>query len=491
VGNKKTSRERNAAGSGFALDRLKSWLDKAPSSPQPDRRFLFDEVRSIASPQPSDLPDTKGRTAKEFALFLLKAAAEIEHSLLVQYLYSAYSVNVRKETGEANPALEWRTTIRLVAREEMSHLVTVQNLLLLLGAGPYLDRPHIHQAEASLPLPFKLERLSIRSLAKYLIFESPSPDIEKNNPDIKSVLDEARSLVQQQGCVRIGRVGVIYSVLYWLFLKDDDPGPGAPFEPHEVRAFIEKYKKGFHLPDDLFADSSALSSRMANAVEWGVFEKNMHVDESSPRNRALSGLLWIMSQGEGPAIIEESHFTRFARIFRRFSAMGGKADELVFNVPENPFVKSKGRGATLQGTPIRNPRLRQWAEMLNIRYQMMLLEIFGALASRRTTERAERQTGTSLAVEEMIFVARIGQALPQMPTGRNEARGAAPFHTEPIPTTAAGRLRLIRQLREESIWLVAALYKDLRISEDPIVALEKSLLEDIARQDDKMTLFLA
>ena len=91
----------------------------------------------------------------------------------------------------------------------------------------------------------------------------------------------------------------------------------------------------------------------------------------------------------------------------------------------------------------------------------------------------------------MIFVARIGQALPQMPTGRNEPRGAAPFHTEPIPTTAAGRLRLIRQLREESIWLVAALYKDLRISEDPIVALEKSLLEDIARQDDKMTLFLA
>ncbi len=476
---------------GFALDRLKSWLDKPSSPAAPDRRFLLDEVRLNASAsQSSDLPDSKGLTAEKFALFLLKAAAEIEHSLVVQYLYAAYSVNDRKEAGEANPALEWKTTIRLVAREEMSHLVTVQNLLLLLGAGPYLNRPHIHQTEASLPLPFKLERLSIRSLAKYLMFESPSVDIENNNPDIKSVLDEARSLVQQQGCVRIGRVGVIYSVLYWLFLESDDPGPGSPFEPHEVRSFIEKYKEGFHLPDNLFNDSTAISSRMANAVEWGVFEKNMRVDESSPRNRALSALLWIMSQGEGPTIIEESHFTRFARIFRRFKTMGAKADELIFNVPENPFVKSKGRGA-LQGTPILNPRLMQWAEMLNIRYRLMLLDIFGALASPRTAEASQRQTGTSLATEEMIFVARIGEALPQMPTGRKEPRGAAPFHTEPIPKTAAGRSRLIRQLREESVQLVAALYKNIKISEDPIVALEKSLLEDIAKQDDTMALFLA
>ena len=217
----------------------------------------------------------------------------------------------------------------------------------------------------------------------------------------------------------------------------------------------------------------------------------MRVDESSPRNRALSALLWIMSQGEGPMIVEESHFNRFARIFRRFKSMGAKADELIYNVPENPFVKSTGRGATLQGTPILNPRLMQWAEMLNIRYRLMLLNIFGALSSRRTTEGAQRQTDTSLAREEMIFVARIGEALPQMPTGRNEVRGAAPFHTEPIPKTAAGRSRLIQQLREESVQLVAALYKNLRISEDPIVALEKSLLEDIAKQDDKITSFLA
>ena len=489
---KKTSRKQSTTNGGFALDRLKSWLDQPASLAAPDRRLLVGETKlSSSTSQPSELPDSKGLPPEEFALFLLKAAAEIEHSLLVQYLYAAYSVNAREDAGEANPALEWKTMIRLVAREEMAHLATVQNLLLLIGTGPYLDRPHIHQTEASLPVPFKLERLSIRSLAKYVIFESPSADIEQNNPEIKSVLDEARSLVQQQGRVRIGRVGVLYSVLYWLFLENDDPGPNSPFEPHDVRSFVEKYKPGFHLPNGLFNDSKTISSRMANAVEWSVYEKNMRLDESSPRNRALSALLWIMSQGEGPMIVEESHFNRFARIFRRFKSMGAKADELIYNVPENPFVKSTGRGATLRGTPILNPRLMQWAEMLNIRYRLMLLNIFGALSSPRTTEGAQRQTDTSLATEEMIFVARIGEALPQMPTGRNEARGAAPFHTEPTPKTAAGRSRLIQQLREESVQLVAALYKNLRISEDPIVALEKSLLEDIAKQDDKITSFLA
>src|SRR5439155_11479741 len=196
-----------------------------------------------------------------------------------------------------------------------------------------------------------------------------------------------------------------------------------------------------------------VSPRMANAVEWGVFEKNMRVDESSPRSRALSSLLWIMSQGEGPAIIEDSHFTRFARIFNRFKEMGAEADKLVFDVPDNPFVKLKGRDKNVQGAPMRNPRVAQWAEILNVRYRLMLLHIFGALESSRTTEGAKRQIDASMAVKEMEFVRCIGEALPQMPAGRKGPRGAAPFHAEPIPKTSAGRSRLFGQLRDESVRL--------------------------------------
>ena len=71
---------------------------------------------------------------------LLRAGAEIEHSLAVQYLYAAYSIDETSHAPRNLTSLEWKTHLRLVAREEMAHLVTVQNLLLALGQEPHLNR---------------------------------------------------------------------------------------------------------------------------------------------------------------------------------------------------------------------------------------------------------------------------------------------------------------------------------------------------------------
>jgi hypothetical protein len=61
---------------------------------------------------------------------LLQIAAEVEHALLIQYLYGAYSMAL----PEKDPR---RKTFSDVAVEEMSHLMTVQNLLLAIGSPPY------------------------------------------------------------------------------------------------------------------------------------------------------------------------------------------------------------------------------------------------------------------------------------------------------------------------------------------------------------------
>ncbi len=114
-------------------------------------------------------------TARDFAIYLLQAGAEIEHSLLVQYLYAAYSVDERAGNDKENIGLLWKTQIRLVAREEMAHLVTVQNLLLSLKTGEvYLNRGSINKNVKNQPLPFQLEPLSERSLGKYVLFDSPA-----------------------------------------------------------------------------------------------------------------------------------------------------------------------------------------------------------------------------------------------------------------------------------------------------------------------------
>ncbi|MBV8510982.1 MAG: hypothetical protein JO289_12530, partial [Xanthobacteraceae bacterium] len=92
-------------------------------------RQLFDLIHPEGDPKkPREL------TWYEYVLVLLQIGASIEHALMVQYLYAAYSL------ADTEPAKRWRETLLAIAREEMGHLLTVQNILTLLG-GPFnLDR---------------------------------------------------------------------------------------------------------------------------------------------------------------------------------------------------------------------------------------------------------------------------------------------------------------------------------------------------------------
>jgi hypothetical protein len=121
---------------------------------------------------PSDSLHDPPLQPRDEAVFLLTAAAEVEHALMVQYLYAAYSVRV------AGPQAATLRTVQdllvQIAREEMGHLATVQNLLRLVGGSLHLGREHSAQAGGIAPFRFRLEPLSLDSLAKYVTAESPA-----------------------------------------------------------------------------------------------------------------------------------------------------------------------------------------------------------------------------------------------------------------------------------------------------------------------------
>jgi len=73
----------------------------------------------------------QSRTVRDEVIFLLRCASEIEHELLIQYLFAAYSINPSDRV-----ASRWIDNIIQIAKEEMGHLITVQNLLLAIGADP-------------------------------------------------------------------------------------------------------------------------------------------------------------------------------------------------------------------------------------------------------------------------------------------------------------------------------------------------------------------
>ena len=84
--------------------------------------------------------------------YLLCEAAELEHGLMCEYLYAAFSL--KTEADETLPAehLEaverWRSVLLGVAAQEMLHWALVNNLLTAVGSAPYVARPHMpHQAK--------------------------------------------------------------------------------------------------------------------------------------------------------------------------------------------------------------------------------------------------------------------------------------------------------------------------------------------------------
>src|SRR5437660_9673535 len=113
-------------------------------------------------------------TWRDYTAFLLTIAAQIEHSLMVQYLYAAYSLGGPQVPQEQHDNVAaWRQVILGVAKEEMGHLATVQNALRFLGAPLALDREDYPWDIDLAPYPFMLERLTRASLAKYIVAESP------------------------------------------------------------------------------------------------------------------------------------------------------------------------------------------------------------------------------------------------------------------------------------------------------------------------------
>ena len=156
-------------------------------------------------------PEFSGR---DYAIFLLRIAAEVEHSLMAQYLFAAYTLG----GPDVPDALEddvraWQETILGVAKEEMGHLITVQNLLTVLGAARQFDRDDYPNVSPLYPFGFRLEPLSLESLAAYVCAES-----RPNSSGAEA--DEIKARAKADTGDLVNRVGAIFDELIRLF---EDP----------------------------------------------------------------------------------------------------------------------------------------------------------------------------------------------------------------------------------------------------------------------------
>ena len=108
---------------------------------------------------------------------LLTTAAEIEHSLMVQYLFAALTMKQSTDEGLTEHQLirvaHWEKQVLAVARQEMEHLGLVANLLTAIGAAPSLTRPNFPYATSLYGHRMALTRFSQEAVHKFACFEMP------------------------------------------------------------------------------------------------------------------------------------------------------------------------------------------------------------------------------------------------------------------------------------------------------------------------------
>lgn len=151
----------NASSSGVeAIEgRLRSVLDLR-SDRQVDERAIVIEHRSPL-------------------IYMLCAAAELEHALMCEYLFGAFSLKSSADegltAGQLAAAERWRSTILAVATQEMMHLAIACNLLSSIGVSPHLSRPNLPQPALHYPSGVRLELLPFgeQSLRHFLFLERP------------------------------------------------------------------------------------------------------------------------------------------------------------------------------------------------------------------------------------------------------------------------------------------------------------------------------
>lgn len=422
--------------------------------PRNDRRASAVAHLAAVGPAPTWPGDPTLSDRDEF-VFLLQTASEIEHALMVQYLYAAWSVPAKAD---------WAEDIMRVAKQEMGHLVTVQNILRSLNAPLTLDRDDYPFRSELYPFEFSLEKLSLASLAKYVLAEMP----QDSGLSVQD-LDELRVAAEADGGRDVNRVGDLYDRLrHMVETRLSDAHFDARTVPKQA------------LPDAWFADD----------------ENGVIIQTVATKADALEALRKIAEQGEGNQSPDdgESHFDTFLRIYRaRKNEANDPALALVTDPNTSP-VPTSGEDPLVNGR-ISHPRARLWGLLGNVRYRMLLSNIQHALSLDTDIDGPEADI-RGRAFAEMRLLGPIHRVLASLPRAvvDDGKKAGLPFempYSLDFPDAELGRWLLHRDLIQSSQKLLQRIEEAIGDGSVPAPTVQETALIARIKNDDSARLAVA
>jgi len=334
---------------------------------------------------------------REQLIYLLREAAELEHTILCEYLFAAFTMKQRADEGITAEQLgavdRWRKTILTVAKQEMLHLTLVQNLLTAIGAAPHLSRPNLPTAAKHFPegVEIALVPFGERALKHFLFLERPE-GVALDDPEAQTAIGRARPL-----------------------MADDDIVP-APQAFSTVGHLYRAIDIGFAwLTGTLGAEKLFIGPAPAqttpDVMHWDGLVAVTDLDS------AHQAIDVIVEQGEGATgDWREAHFGTFLKIYDEFLAM--RAADPGFE-PARPVLPGHVRPHRYgDAVPlIDDPRTRRVADLFNVVNEILLLALTRYFA--HTDETADQLALLENVGVGLMFAAikPIGQLLTTLPFG--------------------------------------------------------------------------
>jgi len=307
---------------------------------------------------------------REALIYMLCEAAELEHGIMCQYLYAAFSLKQSAEEGliatEAEAVQRWRKHIFHIAAQEMLHLSLVQNLLSAIGAAPHVSRPNFPQPASHYPAGVHLALLPFgeESLRHFMFLERPE-GMDIADAEGMAAFEKAAPAATPR--VQVGDIvprGQDFATVGHLY--------------RSIEAGIA------HLAGKFGEEVLFVGPPRAQATQqYFGWPELVAVTDVASAQRAIDE---ILEQGEGPrGHWKDAHFGQFVAILDEFEQVreaNPDFDPVRAVIPVNVRPSERDTSIPLATDPI----TRQVMDLFNVSYEILLLMLQRFFAHTEETD---------------------------------------------------------------------------------------------------------
>ena len=363
------------------------------------------------------LLDTRGGVAapeapfviehREALIYMLCEAAELEHAIMCQYLFAAFSLKESEDEGlspdELAAVTSWQRKILNVAAGEMLHLALVNNMLSAIGAAPHLSRPNLPAPAGHYPAGVQLTLLPFgdQALRHFMFLERPE-GMDLDDAEGLAALQTATPTVSPRDIVPTPQDFATVGHLY----RSIEAG---------FRHLAAKYGE-----DWLFAGPPRAQATPAH-FGWPNLLPVTGLDS------ACAAVEEIVEQGEGPrGHWRDAHFGQFVAILDEYQQM--RAANPGFE-PARPVMAANVRPHDrADAVPlITDPLTARVTDLFNVGYEI-LLQLFERFFAHTTETDPQLTVLADASVALMVQVIKpLGSLITTLPAGSGyPARTAGP-----------------------------------------------------------------